>query len=361
MLDVRGQLLVGLVDGEAELVGQRLHDAQEVLADLVVAPGGDGALVDGLRRVGHDELGVDLHAGAESVALRARAERGVERERAGLQLVDGEGVVVGAGELLGEAPQAVLVVVGQVDEVGEHEAVGEAERGLDGLGEPLLHGRLDLEAVDDDGDRVLLLLGQLRGLVGEVVDLAVDERAAEALRLELAEQLEVLALAPADDGREDLEAAALGHREDAVDDLLRGLTGDRLTALGAVRAAGAGVEQAEVVVDLGDGADRGPRVARRGLLVDGDGRRQALDEVDVGLVHLAEELPGVGRQRLDVPALSLGEDRVERERGLARARQAREDDEGVAWEVERHVLEVVLAGAADDDRVGGGTGARSGH
>ena len=41
--------------------------------------------------------------------------------------------------------------------------------------------------------------------------------------------------------------------------------------------------------------------------------RQALDEVDVGLVHLAEELPGVGGERLDVAALALGEDRVERE------------------------------------------------
>jgi hypothetical protein len=47
-------------------------------------------------------------------------------------------------------------------------------------------------------------------------------------------------------------------------------------------------------------------------------RRQPLDEVDVGLVHLAEELAGVRRQRLDVPPLALGEDRVERQGRLAR-------------------------------------------
>ena len=41
--------------------------------------------------------------------------------------------------------------------------------------------------------------------------------------------------------------------------------------------------------------------------------RQALDEVDVGLVHLAEELPGVGGERFDVAALALGEDGVEGE------------------------------------------------
>ena len=142
------------------------------------------------------------------------------------------------------------------------------------------------------------------------------------------------------------------QREDAVDDLLRRLLGDRLAALGAVRPAGAGVEQAQVVVDLGDGADRRPRVARRGLLVDRDRRRQALDEVDVGLVHLAEELARIRRQRLDVAPLALGEDRVERQRGLARPGEPGEDDERVAREVDRDVLEVVLAGAANDEAVG---------
>ena len=123
--------------------------------------------------------------------------------------------------------------------------------------------------------------------------------------------------------------------EDPVDDLLRRLPRDRAAADRAVRPAGAGEQQPQVVVDLGDGADGRARVARRGLLVDRDRRREALDEVDVGLVHLAEELAGVRRQRLDVAALALGEDRVEREAGLARPGQAGEDDHRVAGQVER--------------------------
>ena len=97
-----------------------------------------------------------------------------------------------------------------------------------------------------------------------------------------------------------------------------------------MRGARAGVQQAQVVVDLGDGADGRARVAVGGLLVDGHRGRQALDEVDVGFVHLAEELPGVRRQRLDVAALALGEDRVERQRRLAGPGQSGEDDERVA-------------------------------
>ncbi len=80
--------------------------------------------------------------------------------------------------------------------------------------------------------------------------------------------------------------------------------------------------------------------------------RQPLDEVDVGLVHLAQELAGVRGEGLDVAPLALGVDRVEGERGLARARQAREDDEPVARQIDADVLEVVLACPADDQRIG---------
>ena len=193
-------------------------------------------------------------------------------------------------------------------------------------------------------------LSSLGGSV-ERVRLAVDPGPGEPLGLELAEQVDVLALAAPDDRREHLEARALLEGEDAVDDLLRGLPGDRRAAGRAVRAAGAGVEQPEVVVDLGDRADRRARVLRGRLLVDRHRGREPLDEVHVGLVHLAQELPGVRRQRLDVAALALGEDRVEGEARLAGPGQPGEDDQRVARELEGDVLEVVLAGASDDELV----------
>ena len=39
-----------------------------------------------------------------------------------------------------------------------------------------------------------------------------------------------------------------------------------------------------------------------------------VDQIDVGLLHLLEELPRVGRQRFDVAPLALGVNRVERQR-----------------------------------------------
>ncbi|SIK38291.1 Uncharacterised protein [Mycobacteroides abscessus subsp. abscessus] len=181
--------------------------------------------------------------------------------------------------------------------------------------------------------------------------LSVDDRAGESLRLQVGEEVDELPLAQAHDGGEDEELRPLRQFEELIDDLLRGLLRDDLTADRAVRHPDAGPEQAEEVIDLGDRAHRRTGVARGRLLVDRHGRGQALDEVDVGLVHLAEEHPGVRGQGLDVAALPLGEDRVEGERRLPRSGESGEDDHGVARERDLDVLEVVRAGTLDPQRV----------
>ena len=130
------------------------------------------------------------------------------------------------------------------------------------------------------------------------------------------EQVLVLALLAADHRGQDEELRPRRQGEDAGDDLLARLGGDRPAALRAVPLADAGVQHAQVVVDLGDRADGRARVVAGGLLLDGDRRRQAADVIDVGLGHLAQELPGVAGQGLDVPPLPLGVERVERQRDL---------------------------------------------
>src|SRR5690606_30919221 len=103
--------------------------------------------------------------------------------------------------------------------------------------------------------------------------------------------------------------------------------------------------------DLGDGAYRGTRVVGRRLLVDRDGGGEAIDVVDVGLFHEAQELASVGGERLDVAALAFSVDGVEGEGGLPGTREAGNDDELVARDSHFDVLEVVFAGAANMDVV----------
>ena len=238
-----------------------------------------------------------------------------------------------------------LVFVVHLDR--DRAAVAVAQRGLVGFGEPLLQVRAHAEPVDDDLDRVLGVLREPRHRV-DLVHLAVDAHADEALGAELDEEVELLALPVDDDRREDHQLRVLGQRERRVDHLRDRHRGELLLRMiGAVRIADPRVEQPQVVVDLGDGADRRARVVRRRLLLDRDRRRQALDQVDVGLFHQLQELPRVRGQRLDVAALALGVERVERERALAGAGQAGDDDQPVARQIEVDVLEVVRARAAD--------------
>ena len=157
--------------------------------------------------------------------------------------------------MLGKHPLAVRVVGLAVDEVEGDQTARKPQRRLDGVGQSLPRTGLDRQPVDHDLDRVLLLLVELRRL-GERVDLAVDPDPGVALALQLAEQVEVLPLAAPDDRREDLEPGPGLQLEDPVNDLLRRLPGDGLAALRAVWPTDAGVQQAQVVVDLSDRADR---------------------------------------------------------------------------------------------------------
>jgi len=63
-----------------------------------------------------------------------------------------------------------------------------------------------------------------------------------------------------------------------------------------VNAADLRVEETQIVVDLGGGADGGPRRPHRVLLLEGDGRPDLLDLVHVGTIHPVEEHSSVGRQ-----------------------------------------------------------------
>ena len=329
------------VDRELEGAGERI-EGLVVVARRRAGPRRDRALLQRPGRVRDDQLGIEIHLGAEPVAGRAGAVRVVEREQPRLDLVDGE-ARHRAGELGRE--DGALAAVGVL---GDGDAVGEAERGFQRIREPVAHLAAHDQAVDHHLDVVLVVLVE-RGNVLDAVHLAVDADAGEALLLEVGELAPVLALAAAHDGREQVEPGSLGHRLHPVDHLRDGLALDGQPGGRRVGDADARIEDAHVVVDLGDRADRRARVARGRLLLDGDRRRQALDRIDVGLFHQLEKLAGIGRQALDVAALAFGVDGVEGERRLARAGQPGDHHQRLARELDVYVLQIMLAGAANDD------------
>jgi hypothetical protein len=76
---------------------------------------------------------------------------------------------------------------------------------------------------------------------------------------------------------------------------------------------------------------------------------EVVQRVRVGLPVTRQERLHEGGERLVDEALRLGRDRVEDERALAAPRDAGEDGDLPAGDVERDALEVVLARAADFD------------
>ncbi len=239
-----------------------------------------------------------------------------------------------------------------IDDLDVGHTLGKGEGGLQRLGEPLFHPLFADETIDHDLDGVLVVAVEA-DLLGQLPDLTIDPGPGEPLLGQIGEEGLVFALPPAHHRRQHLEASAFLQLEDAVDDLLRSLSLHRGAVVGTVGDPDPGVEESQVVVDLGDRAHRGPGVARRRLLVDRDRRGQPVDEVDVGLVHLTEELAGIGGERLDIATLAFCVDGVEGERGLAGTGEPGEDDQLVARKFEREVLEVVLTGTPDEYRVGG--------
>ena len=219
---------------------------------------------------------------------------------------------------------------------------------LDGIRQPRLQPGPDDHPVDHHLDIVLQLLVEGRRLL-DLVELAVDLDPLEAALLQLGQLLAVFALAPAHDGGQQIEPGSLGHGHDAVDHLADGLALDGQAGRRRIGDADAGEEQAHIVVDLGHRADGRARVLRGGLLLDGDGRRQALDGIDVRLLHQLQELAGIGREGFDIAALALGIDGVEGEGGLAGTRQAGDHHQLVARHVDIDVLQIMLARPADRD------------
>ena len=281
-----GDLAEGNLQVDLVLVCGELDKSEEVLG---AGAGAHGSVEQGLGPVGDGLGGVEVVDASQAVALGAGAIGGVEREAAGLEAgdvdaalgaghgggVEGLFLLAGDGILHSDEDEAVRHLKGFTD--GGFKATG-VVFGSRGGSVPDLRveirgtqtrGWLQDDAVDDGFDGMVFALLEAHAF-GEFDHLAVDA-GTEALLIEGFELLAELALAAADDGGEDGDALPRGLGGDALYDLVGCLAGDGAVAVGAVRLAYGGVEKAEVVVDLGNGADGGAGRSGRGLLLYGDG------------------------------------------------------------------------------------------
>jgi hypothetical protein len=253
--------------------------------------------------MGNDTLRVEEFDGAQAVALGAGAHRVVEREEPRLEL--GERI----SALRASEARREHVLLAGFGLYCDGPAIGVAQRRLERLSKPLLCIRAHAQPVDHCLDRVLRVLLQPRGGV-EIVHLAVDTGAREALRAQLVEQLGLLAAARRDDRRKHHQARVLGKPQHMVDHLRDRLGFERQAVVGTVRRPGTGIQEPQVVVDLGDRADRRARVVAGRLLLDRDRRRKP----SIRSTSASPSFPGTGARtpsRFDVAPLPFRVQRVE--------------------------------------------------
>jgi hypothetical protein len=257
-----------------------------------------------LCRVGDDEPVVEADHAAEAAAGLAGAERRVEREqtRRWIPIVD---VAIRAVQIGRKAPggrrRCSGGIVRAVGDVNVDAALADAQRRLDRVHHACAIDTGHPEPVLDDGQPIAVA--------------RLDARI--ALRFEQCPHFGFGVVRRHRDGKRHYQPRIAGRgaapRQFRVDRRRR-VARDRAPAAAAVQRRGTRIEHFQVIGKLGHRADGRARRAHRIRLVDRDRRRNAIDAVDLRLVHAVEELPRVRRERLDVTALPFGIQRVEDER-----------------------------------------------
>ena len=154
-------------------------------------------------------------------------------------------------------------------------------------------------------------------LFRQFIDTAVNLRTDKAAPSGLLQYPGMFSLTPLDHRRQQLDLRPLRQLHNLVHHLIHRLLPDLPAALWTVRNADSGIEQTKIVIDLRHRPHRGTGIAVGGLLIDGNGGRETFNAFHIRLLHLAQELPRIGRQRFHIPSLPLGIDCIKSKGGLA--------------------------------------------
>ena len=299
----------------------------------------DAALPDGFGRIRDQGIQIHFLGDAEAVAHIAGPQRRVEREQPRFQFrhrepADPAGVVAG---------EEFFLIPGH----DNGHAVGQAQGCFQRIVQPAPGFLPQDNPVHDHIDIMLAVLVEF-DLVLKHLYLAVHPDADIPVPPQLLKGVLVGAFLVADDRGHDGQAGAFRPGHDGSDHFRDCLPGDRDIVVRTVRHTRTGIQKPQVIIDFRDGADRGTGVVGRSLLVNGDRRGQAFNQFDIRLVHPAQELPGVGTQRLHISSLALSVNCVKSQGGLAAAGQAGHDNQFIARDVQGNVLQVIFPGTPDN-------------
>ncbi len=336
----RRPLVEGLSKRNAGLLG--------VLLELAAFPGrglalprSNRALVGGQLVVRDHAVEVDLDGAPEAAAGLARADRAVEAEEPRCRAAKRELAARAVKPFRESELRAAL---------GPHRRApgSPAHRVFERFDQAVVVARPSDRAVCDDVEVRAPPVGDFaRPDLVEVADLTCDPNAPIPVRQEgLADTDEVLAVGYCDRiGDQHLLACELAHH--ALRRARRRVAVDERPTARAVELGGMRPQVLRVVRDLRHRSDRRAARSHGRLTVHSDSDGNWIEQVDRGARQPLEELARVGAEALDVTALALGVERLERQRRLARAGRADDGYKRAGRDVEVDRLQVVRTRASE--------------
>ena len=281
---------------------------------------------------------------------RAGTERIVERKEPGFDFINRE-TRDRAGEARREGNAFRVFAFLRIGIFDNGYAIGNTERDFKTVSQTIAKIVTHDDTINDHINVVLEFLVERRHLVN-LIEGAVHLDALKTFLLQIGKFLAIFALTTADHWREQIKTGAFRQCQHAIDHLGHSLALNREARRWRIGNTDTRPEQAHIVVDFGDSADRRTRIARGRFLLDGDSGREPVDLIDIGLLHHLQKLPRICRKAFHIAPLAFGIDRIEGKRRLAGTRQACNHDELVSGQIDRDVLEVVFARTPNGQHLG---------
>ena len=185
---------------------------------------------------------------------------------------------------------------------------------------------------------------------------AIDAGAQVTLLHQVFKEIPELTLLILHDRSQNQEAGARRMAHQAVNNLVGGLSLNGKSGNVTVTLSGAGKQYTQIIVDFRDRADGAARIAAGGFLLDGNGRCESADRIDLRLRHLAQKLPGIRGQGFHIAPLTFGVQRIKREGTFAGSADSGHHDQLVSRQRQIDVSQIVFTCATDNDvRTGHGS------
>ena len=137
-------------------------------------------------------------------------------------------------------------------------------------------------------------------------DLPVHLDPCKTVSSQFLEKLNVFPLTSFNERSQDLDFSSTFQFQHSIHNFLGGLGTDFKAALGAVRLPCSRKKHTQIIVYFRYCSHSGTWVATGRALFNAYGWRQPFNGIHIGLVHLFQELPGVGGKRFHISTLSFG-------------------------------------------------------